>query len=53
MFDGTDFPHQPPHRPPVSDTVLTIVIVIFAMAMLITPISLAGLVDIIAYLRGR
>ncbi len=53
MFDGVDIPPRPPGRPPVNDKGLTIVIVIFAMAMLITPISLASLVDIIRYLRGH
>ncbi len=53
MFDGVDFPRQPPGRPPVNERGLTIAIVIFAMAMLITPISLASLVDIIRYISGH
>jgi len=53
VFDGIDFPPRPPGRPPVNDRGLTIVIVIFAMTMLITPISLAGLVDIIRYISGH
>ncbi len=53
MFDGVDFPPKKPARRPVNETAVTIVIVVFALAMLITPISLAALVDVIRAIRGH
>jgi len=53
MFDGVDFPKKPPERRPGHETAVTIAIVLFALAMLITPISLAALVDAVHYIRGH
>lgn len=53
-FDGTDFHDRPDHgdpRPP-SDNAVTIVIVVIATALLLTPFSAAGLVDLVRYLQG-
>jgi hypothetical protein len=53
MFDGVDLPPKRPSRRPVNETAITIVIVVFALAMLVTPISLAALVDVVRAIRGH
>ncbi|WP_158743114.1 hypothetical protein [Acidisphaera sp. L21] len=53
-FDGSDFDPRPPRgRPPVNETAMTVAVVLFALSMLIMPISLGGLVDIIRYIHGH
>ena len=51
-FDGTHFPDRTPRRRPPSDTAVSVAIVAIALALLVTPISLASLADLIGYLRG-
>ena len=51
-FDGTNFPHPPPPERGRSDMAVSIAIVAIAFALLVTPISLATLIDLIRYLRG-
>ena len=54
-FDGADFEprrKKPAHSGP-GDNLVTVLIVVFAICMLVTPISVAGLVDTIRYLRGN
>ena len=53
MFDGVDFPRKPPERRRANENGLAILIFVFALAMLIMPISLSGMVDIIRYIGGR
>jgi hypothetical protein len=52
-FDGTDYrgPIRP-ERSPSSEGLVTTVVLIFALILLLTPISLGALVDLVAYLRG-
>lgn len=53
-FDGTDFPkrEEPPSRGP-DDNAATVIIILLAFCLLAMPISLAGLVDIVRYLRSQ
>ena len=51
-FDGTDFPRGTPPRRSPSDTAVSVAIVAIAIALLVTPISLAALVDLIRFLRS-
>ena len=53
MFDGVDVPRQPPRPRPVNENAVTILIVVFALLLLVTPFSLGGMVDIIRYVRGH
>ena len=52
-FDGAGF--QPerngPGRSTPSDNVVTLIIIAFALALLVMPLSLAALVDIVHYVR--
>lgn len=52
-FDGTDFPKRddPPSRGP-DDNAATVIIILLAFCLLAMPISLAGFVDIVRYLRS-
>ncbi len=56
-FDGTGFPERddPPrrrgHAP--SDNMVTAIIVAVAVCLLVTPISMAALVDIVRFMRGN
>lgn len=54
-FDGIDpmVPKRTPRRGAGDDTVLQVLILLLVVAMLVMPVSLAGLVDIVRYLRGR
>lgn len=54
-FDGLDFKPKPekPARAGPGDNLVTVLIVLLAICMLVTPISVAGLVDTIRYLRGK
>ncbi|WP_428376439.1 hypothetical protein [Lichenicoccus sp.] len=53
-FDGVDFEprREKPVRGAPGDNLVTVLIVVLAICMLVTPISVAGLVDTIRYLRG-
>ncbi len=53
-FDGADFEprRKKPARSGPGDNLVTVLIVLLAIFMLVMPISLAGLVDTIRYLRG-
>jgi hypothetical protein len=52
-FDGAGFqPERPVPRPAApSDNVVTLIIVAFALALLVMPVSVAAIVDIVAYFR--
>ncbi len=52
-FDGTDFQPGPipSKRTTSGDNLVSIMIVAIALALLLTPFSLAGLEDIVAYVR--
>jgi hypothetical protein len=54
-FDATGFPHEPkPHRRSTrSDNIVSATIIALALGLLITPISLAALVDLLRYARGH
>jgi hypothetical protein len=54
-FDGTHFPDRPrqPRRATRDDDVVTFIIVALAICLLVTPISLAALVDIVRALHGK
>ena len=54
-FDDTNFepPRKKPARGGPDDNLVTVLIVVLAICMLVTPISVAGLVDTIRYLRGN
>ena len=54
-FDATGFPQEPqqPRRSTRSDNVVSVAIVAIAVALLITPISLAAVVDLVRYARGH
>ena len=54
-FDGTNFSLRPekPARPAPSDNVVTILIIIISFSLLFMPVSMAGLIDIVWYLRGH
>ena len=54
-FDGADFEprRKKPARSGPGDNLVTALIVVLAICMLVTPISIAGLVDTIRYLRGN
>ena len=54
-FDGTDFEPQPkpPKAPVARDTLLCVAVFVLAMALLILPLSLDGLVDLIRFLSRR
>ena len=53
-FDATGFPPGPPRpeRPPPSDNVVTVLILVVCFLLLVTPVSLAALVDIVHYLQN-
>jgi hypothetical protein len=55
-FDGAGFPERddPPRRRgrAPSDNVVTAIVVAVAVCLLVTPISMAALVDIVRYFRG-
>ena len=53
-FDGTGFQPEPRGRGPSapSDNMITMIIVAFALALLVMPISVAGLVDLVKYIRS-
>jgi hypothetical protein len=55
-FDGAGFPErdEPPRRGRApSDTMVTAIIVAVALCLLVTPISMAALVDLIRFMRGN
>jgi hypothetical protein len=53
-FDGTNFP-QPSGRPPgrknTGDSIVTAAIIMIALGLLLTPMSIAALVDILQYAK--
>lgn len=56
-FDGTGFPPRYEPKPnqtptPTDDTAITVLIIVAAVVLLLTPFSLNALVDIIQYARG-
>ena len=53
-FDGVDFQvkRNQPDRPAPNEKVVAILIVLFAICMLVMPVSMAGLVDLVQYFRG-
>ena len=53
MFDGIDFPRKQPDRKPGHENALAVLIFVLALALLVMPISLSGMVDIIRYVRGH
>jgi hypothetical protein len=54
-FDATGFPHEPrqPRRSTRSDSIVSAAIVLIALGLLVTPISLAAFIDLVRYLRGH
>ncbi len=54
-FDSAGFPERDdtPRRSGPSDNVATAIIVVIAVTLLVTPISLAALADIVRYVRGH
>ena len=56
-FDGAGFPERhdrPPRRAHMpSDNLVTAIIVAVAVCLLVTPISMAALMDIIRFMRGH
>ena len=54
-FDGIDFEpkREKRERAGPSDNLVTVLIVLLAICMLVTPISIAGLVDTVRYLHGN
>ena len=54
-FDGTDFltRRNQPARPSRSENVLTVLILVLGLGLLVLPVSAAGLIDIVSYIRGR
>jgi hypothetical protein len=51
-FDGTDYrgPIRP-ERSSSSEGLITAAILVFALVLLLMPVSLSGMVDLISYLR--
>ncbi len=54
-FDGTEFEPTPPapERPVPRDTLLCVVVFLMALALLLAPITLSGLVDLLTMLSRR
>ena len=54
-FDGADLEprRKKPARSGPGDNLVTVLIIVFAICMLMTPISIAGVVDTIQYPRGN
>ncbi len=54
-FDGLDFPPKPrqPDRAPPGERVFTLMFLVLAICSLVMPISMAALVDIIQFIRGK
>lgn len=54
-FDGVDFQEKKerPERSVRADKVVALVVVVLGFILLIMPISAAGLIDIVQYIRGR
>lgn len=56
-FDGTNFHPEPPAAPPgpqmPSDKVLSRFVLFLAIALIITPFSMFGLVDLVNSLLGK
>ncbi len=54
-FDGVDFlsKRNQPARPSRSENVLTVLLLVLGLSLLLLPVSAAGLVDIVTYLRGH
>jgi hypothetical protein len=52
-FDGAGFqPERGPRPSAPSDNLVTLIIVAFAMALLVMPVSVAAIVDIVTYIRS-
>jgi hypothetical protein len=52
-FDGAGFqPERGPGPSAPSDNMVTFIIVAFALALLVMPVSVAAIVDIVAYVRS-
>jgi hypothetical protein len=52
-FDAADFPPRPrKHRASGNDNAATLIIIVTAATLLLTPISAAALVDIVHYLQA-
>jgi len=51
-FDGTQFPPPREDRPPRRDNAITAFIILLAIALLVTPLTLGTLIDLIRYARG-
>ena len=54
-FDGTDFDRRPvqPDRNPMRERVWAVIAGLIAVILIAMPISAAGLVDIVHYVRGH
>jgi hypothetical protein len=54
-FDGTDFPERRPQRrrPSRQDNLISMLIVMLALCLLLTPISVGAMVDIVQALRAK
>ncbi len=53
-FDGTDFhPRKQPSRRKPKETVLCVFFFIFAVSLLVMPISMGGIIDVVRYVQGR
>lgn len=54
-FDGTDFRFQPeqPQRNPRRERAWALIVGVLAVVLLVMPVSAAGMVDIVRYIRGH
>jgi hypothetical protein len=54
-FDGIDFltRRKQPARPSGSENLLTVLLLLLGLTLLVLPVSAAGLVDLVTYIRSR
>ncbi|WP_428394727.1 hypothetical protein [Lichenicoccus sp.] len=54
-FDGVDFERdrKKPEREAAGEKVFRILFLVVAITMLVMPVSAAGLIDIVQYVRGK
>ncbi len=54
-FDGAGYPpkRQEPRRRSFSENALHVCLLVFALVLLVMPVSVAALVDLVRYLHGH